>query len=99
MTHLVVDAVGAIAADVEIAGLSIDSWLEFLPAQPGPKAKPDDPRPGRARTGLAIRCNGGVGPAAPGHPVRHLAGRPALDDRLAARPSSSRPWTWPGPAW
>ncbi|HEU4839949.1 MAG TPA: hypothetical protein VFT09_00855, partial [Ilumatobacteraceae bacterium] len=58
VTHVVVDAVGTIGADVAVAGLSLDSWLEFLPAQPGPKAKPDDPRPGRARTGLAIRCNG-----------------------------------------
>lgn len=57
VAHLVLDRVGTIAAGTSVAGLVIDGWVEDLPAQVGPKAQPDDPRPGRARTGLALRCN------------------------------------------
>ena len=57
VAHVVLDRVGTIDASAPIAGLAIDGWMEDLPAQVGPKADPDDPRPGRARTGLAIRCD------------------------------------------
>lgn len=57
VAHLVLDQVGAVEPGTDVAGLVIDAWVEDLPAQVGPKADPDDPRPGRARTGLAIRSN------------------------------------------
>lgn len=57
VAHLLVDQVGDVDETSTVAGLVIDAWVEDLPAQVGPKADPDDPRPGRARTGLAIRCN------------------------------------------
>ncbi len=57
VAHLVVDEVGSIGAADAVGGLTVDAWVEDLPAQVGPKADPDDPRPGRARTALAIRAN------------------------------------------
>ncbi|HWH95692.1 MAG TPA: hypothetical protein VNT03_17665 [Baekduia sp.] len=57
VAHLVLDRVGTVDAAATVAGLAIDAWVEDLPAQPGPKADPDDPRPGRARTGLAVRAD------------------------------------------
>jgi hypothetical protein len=57
VAHLVLDQVGTVEPGTDVAGMVIDAWVEDLPAQVGPKADPDDPRPGRARTGLAIRCN------------------------------------------
>jgi hypothetical protein len=51
------DRVGAIKAGADLAGLVVDAWVEDLPAQVAPDANPNDPRPGRARTALAIRCN------------------------------------------
>jgi len=57
VAHLVVDKVGTVAAASALAGLVLDAWVEDLPAQVGPKADPNDPRPGRVRTGLAIRAN------------------------------------------
>lgn len=53
--HLVLDVLGTVGAGAALAGLAVDAWVEDLPAQPGPKARKDDPRPSRARTGLAIR--------------------------------------------
>ena len=58
VAHVVLDQIGDVEAGTTLAGLVIDAWVEDLPAQVGPKADPNDPRPGRARTGLAIRCNG-----------------------------------------
>jgi hypothetical protein len=52
-----IDQVGTVDAGATVSGLVVDAWVEDLPAQVGPKADPDDPRPGRARTGLALRCN------------------------------------------
>jgi len=57
VAHLVVDRVGTLDAASAVAGLVLDAWVEDLPAQVGPKADPNDPRPGRVRTGLAIRAN------------------------------------------
>lgn len=57
VTHFILDTVGTINAAAPLAGIVIDAWVEDLPAQVGPKANPNDPRPGRARTGLAIRAN------------------------------------------
>ena len=57
VAHLVIDTVGTVADGSELAGLVIDAWVEDLPGQVGPNADPNDPRPGRARTGLAVRCN------------------------------------------
>lgn len=57
VAHLVLDRIGTVAADAALGGIVIDAWLEEVPAQPGPKADPADPRPNRARTGLAIRHN------------------------------------------
>jgi hypothetical protein len=57
VAHLVVDRLGTIGATAPVAGLVIDAWVEDLPAQVGPNADPADPRPGRARTGLAVQCN------------------------------------------
>ena len=57
VAHIVFDQIGTVDADAAVAGLVVDAWVEDLPAQPGPKADPNDPRPGRARTGLAIRSN------------------------------------------
>ncbi len=57
VAHLVLDRVGEVADGDAVGGIVIDAWLEDVPAQPGPKADPDDPRPNRARTGLAIRHN------------------------------------------
>jgi hypothetical protein len=57
VAHIVLDQIGTVDADAAVAGLVVDAWVEELPAQPGPKADPSDPRPGRARTGLAIRSN------------------------------------------
>ncbi|MEO7058754.1 MAG: hypothetical protein ABI083_03480, partial [Lapillicoccus sp.] len=56
VTHLVLDAVGAVAAG-SVAGRVIDAWVEDLPLQVGSRATPEDPRPDRARTGLAVRAN------------------------------------------
>jgi hypothetical protein len=55
--HLMVDLIGNVAANAGLAGIVIDGWVEDLPAQVTPKADPQDPRPGRTRTGLAVRCN------------------------------------------
>jgi hypothetical protein len=57
VAHVVLDQVGDVETETAIAGLVLDAWVEDLPAQPGPKADPDDPRPGRARTALALRSN------------------------------------------
>lgn len=57
VAHLLVDQVGTVDAASTVAGLVVDAWVEDLPAQVGTKADPDDPRPGRARTGLALRCS------------------------------------------
>lgn len=57
VVHAVVDRTGAVDAESAIAGLVIDAWVEDLPAQVGPNADPNDPRPGRARTALAVQCN------------------------------------------
>lgn len=57
VAHLLVDRVGTVDGSSPVAGLVLDAWVEDLPAQVGPKADPDDPRPGRVRTGLAIRAN------------------------------------------
>ena len=53
--HLVLDTHGRVEAGGTVCGLAVDSWTEDLPAMPGPTARADDPRPGRARTGLAVR--------------------------------------------
>jgi hypothetical protein len=53
--HLVLDTLGRVEAGGTLCGLAVDSWTEDLPAMPGPTARADDPRPGRARTGLAVR--------------------------------------------
>lgn len=55
--HLVMDQVGSVGPETAVAGLALDGWVEDLPEQVGPRADDDDPRPGRARTGLAVRCN------------------------------------------
>jgi hypothetical protein len=55
--HIVLDLVGTIDDQSAVAGLALDGWVEHLPAQVGPKADPDDPRPGSVTTGLAIRSN------------------------------------------
>ena len=57
VTHFILDLVGQVDAGAAVAGLVIDAWSEDLPAQPGPKANPNDPRPGRVRTGLAVRAS------------------------------------------
>lgn len=57
VAHLIVDRVGSVDGSAPVAGLVLDAWVEDLPAQVGPKADPDDPRPGRVRTGLAIRAD------------------------------------------
>jgi hypothetical protein len=57
VAHVVVDRVGTVDDDSAVAGLVIDAWVEDLPAQVGPNADPADPRPGRARTALAVQCN------------------------------------------
>jgi hypothetical protein len=57
VVHAVLDQVGTVSIDASVAGLVIDGWVEDLPAQVGPRADPLDPRPGRLRTGLSIRCN------------------------------------------
>jgi hypothetical protein len=57
VAHVVLDQVGDVETETAIAGLVLDAWVEDLPAQPGPKADSDDPRPGRARTALALRSN------------------------------------------
>ena len=57
VAHIVLEQLGTVDAGAAVAGLVVDAWVEDLPAQPGPKADPNDPRPGRARTGLAIRSN------------------------------------------
>jgi hypothetical protein len=57
VTHLVLDAVGDVVKGGPLAGLVADSWVENLPELPGTKARPQDPRPARARTGLAVRAN------------------------------------------
>ena len=54
LAHVVLDRVGGVEPGASLAGLVLDAWVEDLPAQPGPKADPEDPRPERARTGLAI---------------------------------------------
>ncbi|GAB3442630.1 hypothetical protein GCM10027517_19960 [Phycicoccus ginsengisoli] len=58
VTHLVLDTVGDVVAGAPLAGIVLDTWVEDLPEQPGTRARPEDPRPGRARTGLAVRANG-----------------------------------------
>ncbi|MEP6813562.1 MAG: hypothetical protein ABI990_11280, partial [Actinomycetota bacterium] len=57
VAHTLLDQVGTVDEQTGVAGLVLDAWVEDLPAQPGPKADPNDPRPGRARTGLAVRAN------------------------------------------
>ncbi len=57
VTHFILDLVGDIDAGAAVAAFVVDAWTEDLPAQPGPKADPADPRPGRVRTGLAVRAN------------------------------------------
>jgi hypothetical protein len=57
VAHVILDQVGTLEEGTQLAGLVLDAWLEDLPAQPGPKADPNDPRPARARTGLAVRAN------------------------------------------
>lgn len=56
VTHLVLDTVGTVERGT-LAGIVVDAWVEDLPLQVGPKARPEDPRPDRARTGLAVRAN------------------------------------------
>jgi hypothetical protein len=55
VAHLVLDTLGGVEVGATVCGLAVDSWTEDLPALPGPTARPEDPRPGRARTGLAVR--------------------------------------------
>lgn len=55
--HLVLDAVSLDAPEGPLAGLVVDAWVEDLPAQVGPDADPDDPQPGSATTGLAVRAD------------------------------------------
>ena len=59
VTHLVLDTVGTVgtAGAGSLAGIVIDGWVEDLPMQVGPKARSEDPRPDRARTGLAVRAD------------------------------------------
>lgn len=57
VAHVVLDTVGTVDAATALAGFVVDAWTEDLPAQVGPEADPDDPRPGRVPTGLALRCN------------------------------------------
>ncbi len=57
VTHLVLDRVGDVTTANPLAGLVLDAWVEDLPAQVGPRADPNDPRPGRVRMGLAVRAN------------------------------------------
>jgi len=76
VAHVVLDQVGKVDTETAVAGLVLDAWVEDLPAQPGPKADPDDPRPGRARTGLAIRCN-----SASARPPQAILSAVSPDDR------------------
>ena len=57
VAHLLVDSVGVLDPGGTVSGFVVDAWVEDLPAQVGPKASPDDPQPGAAVTGLAIRSN------------------------------------------
>lgn len=52
-----IDAVGELTGPASVAGLVIDAWVEAVPSQVPPDADPADPRPGKARTGLAVRSN------------------------------------------
>ena len=58
MTHLVVDTVGAVAADAELAGLSIDSWLSSCPPKPDPRPIPRIPDPGGPAPGWPSAATG-----------------------------------------
>lgn len=80
VAHLVLDTVGTVApGDGLLAGFVIDAWVEDLPMQVGPKARPEDPRPDRARTGLAVRAG-----AASARPPQTI---------LSAVSPDGRPWT------